>query len=75
MKKKYTLFSFKWMILGAFMIAAAFLPGVGLADEDVQPDASQSNQVLNLLSKKHNKASCKDYLRKKRQTNVCSTKQ
>ena len=69
MKKRYTFFSAKGMILGVFMIVAAFLPKVGLADEDIQPLSSQSYHALNLLDQTENgtKAWSKDYLRKKRQ--------
>jgi CubicO group peptidase (beta-lactamase class C family) len=67
--KKHAMFSvhsIRWMVLGVCMIAAALLPGAGLAKAAYPALSSQSDPDLNLLSKT-DKAWAKDYLRKKRQ--------
>jgi hypothetical protein len=70
--KKHAIFSvhsIRWMVLGVCMIAAALLPGAGLAKAAYPALSSQSDPALNLLSKTENgtKEWAKDYLHKKRQ--------
>ncbi len=52
--QKCAIFSAKWMVLGALVIAVALLPGAGVADEAPAALSPQYRQALERLSKTNN---------------------